>query len=127
MSSDVGVVKWVACSGGVQGDGVCRMLLLPVADYSLCTASIEESDEVVVCGAEGDVKWKVGEVVTKVVPKLWYGKLAWMLRVEVLEHGVEGSAGDAEEIACRGVIVKSQVGCKLVEGFEEEKTEKSCN
>ena len=28
----------------------------------------------------------------KVVPKLWYGKLAWTLRIEVLEHGVKGLA-----------------------------------
>ena len=28
----------------------------------------------------------------KVVPKLWNGHLAWMLRVEVLEDNVEGTA-----------------------------------
>ena len=31
----------------------------------------------------------------EVVPKLRNGHLAWMLRVEVLEDNVEGTAGDA--------------------------------
>ena len=31
----------------------------------------------------------------KVVPKLGNGHLAWMLRAEVLENDVKGTAGDA--------------------------------
>ena len=31
----------------------------------------------------------------KVLPKLGYGHLAWMLRVEVLEDDVKGADGDA--------------------------------
>ena len=36
----------------------------------------------------------LGEVAVEVVPELWDGKLSWMLRVEVLEYNVKGTAGD---------------------------------
>ena len=36
-----------------------------------------------------------GEVTMEVVPKLRNRHLAWMLRVEVLEDNVKGTAGDA--------------------------------
>ena len=35
----------------------------------------------------------------KVVPKLGNGHLAGMLRVEVLEDDVQGTAGDAKQVA----------------------------
>ena len=41
----------------------------------------------------------MGEVTVKVVPKLGNGHLAWMLRVEVLEDDVKGTAGDAKQVA----------------------------
>ena len=41
----------------------------------------------------------------EVVPELWYGKLARMLGVEVLKHGVESSTGDSQKIACQGVVM----------------------
>ena len=41
----------------------------------------------------------------KVGPQLWNGKLAWMLRKEVLQDDVKGSAGNAEEVAAQGLKV----------------------
>ena len=37
----------------------------------------------------------------KVVPKLGNGHLAGVLRVEVLEDDVKGTAGDAEQVATK--------------------------
>ena len=41
----------------------------------------------------------MGEVAVKMVPKLGNGHLAGMLRVEVLENDVKGTAGDAKQVA----------------------------
>ena len=41
----------------------------------------------------------------KVGPQLWNGKLARMLRKEVLQDDVKGSAGNAEEVAAQGLNV----------------------
>ena len=41
----------------------------------------------------------MGKVAVKVVPKLGNGHLAGMLRVEVLEDDVKGTAGDAKQVA----------------------------
>ena len=55
---------------------------------------VEEAHQVVVGGVQGDVRGCLGEVAVEVVPELWDGKLSWMLRVEVLEYNVKGTAGD---------------------------------
>ena len=41
----------------------------------------------------------MGEVAVKMVPKLGNGHLAGMLRVEVLEDDVKGTAGNAKQVA----------------------------
>lgn len=53
----------------------------------------------------------------EVVPELWYGKLARMLGVEVLKHGVESSTGDSQKIACQGVVMGYD-GAPLMPLFE---------
>ena len=103
MSADVGMVEGVAGGVDIHCEGVCGLLLLPVVnhrmnciDESVLGDRVEEADQVIVCGVQGDVCWGLGEVAVEVVPKLWNGQLPWMLGVKVLKDNVEGMAGDAE-------------------------------
>ena len=57
---------------------------------------VEEANQVIVGGVQGDVCWGLGEVAVEVAPKLWNGQLPWMLGVKVLKDNVEGTAGDAK-------------------------------
>ena len=103
VSADVGMVEGVASGVDIHCEGVCGLLLLPVVnhrmnciDESVLGDRVEEADQVIVGGVQGDVCWGLGEVAVEVVPKLWNGQLSWMLGVKVLKDNVEGTAGDAK-------------------------------
>ena len=94
VSADVGVV---------EGDSVGGLLLLPVVNHrvnsineSVLGDRVEEADQVVVGGVQGDVCRGLGEVAAEMVPELWNGQLSWVLGIKVLKDNVEGAAGDAE-------------------------------
>ena len=57
---------------------------------------VEEADEVVVGGVQGNICGGLGEVAVEMVPELWNGQLSWVLGIKVLKDNVEGAAGDAE-------------------------------
>ena len=101
VSADVGVVEGVAGGVSVHCKGVRGLLLLPVVnhgvdgiDQAVLGNRVEEAHQVVIGGVQGDVRGGICEVAVEVVPELWDGQLSWMLRVEVLEDNVEGTAGD---------------------------------
>ena len=103
VSADVRMVEGVAGGLDIHCEGVCGLLLLPVVnhrvnciDESVLGDRVEEADQVIVGGVQGDVCWGLGEVAVEVVPKLWNGQLSWMLGVKVLKDNVEGTAGDAK-------------------------------
>ena len=91
MSANRGVVKGIAGGFGVDGEGARRLLSLPFLDEGVDCVNqavlrdrIEEADQVVVCGAQGDVCWSLGEVGVKVTPELWDRELSRVLWEEVL-------------------------------------------
>ena len=82
---------------------MCGLLLLPVVDKrvncineSVLWDRVEEADQVIIGGVQGDVCWGLGEVAVEVAPELWNGHLSWMLGVKVLKDDVKGTASDAE-------------------------------
>ena len=102
MPADVGMVEWVAGCLDIDGEGVCGLLCLPVlnhgvdrVDEAVLGNRVEETDEVIVGGIQGDVRWGLGEVAVEMAPKLRNGKLAWMLWIGVLGNDVRGTASDA--------------------------------
>ena len=97
------VVKGVAGSLDIHRKGVCGLLLLPVVnervnciDESVLWDRVEEADQVIVGGVQGDVWWGLGEVAVEMAPKLGNGHLSGMLGVKVLKDNVKGTARDAE-------------------------------
>ena len=102
VSANVRVVEGVAGGVNVHCKGVCGLLLLlPVVnhgvdciDQAMLGNRVEEAHQIVIGGVQGDVRGSICEVAVEVVPELWDGKLSWMLRVEVLEDNVKGTAGD---------------------------------
>ena len=72
-----GVWLFVASIFNIHCEGVCGLLLLPVVnhgvncvDQSMLGNRVEEADQVVVGGVQGDVCWGLGEVAVEVVPVL---------------------------------------------------------
>ena len=68
---------FVASIFNIHCEGVCGLLLLPVVnhgvncvDQSMLGNRVEEADQVVVGGVQGDVCWGLGEVAVEVVPVL---------------------------------------------------------
>ena len=103
VSADVGAVEGVAGGLDVHGDGVGGLLLLPVVNHRVNSINesalgdrVEEADQVVVGGVQGDVCRGLGEVAVEMVPELWNGQLSRVLGIKVLKDNVEGAAGDAE-------------------------------
>ena len=91
VSADVGVVEGVAGGLDIHCNGVGGLLLLPVVDHrvngineSVLGDRVEEADQVIVGGVQGNVCRGLGEVAVEVVPELWDGHLPWMLGVKVL-------------------------------------------
>ena len=75
VSADVGVVEGVAGGLDIHCDGVGGLLLLPVVDQrvngineSVLGDRVEEANEVVVGGVQGNVRGGLGEVAVEMVP-----------------------------------------------------------
>ena len=75
VSADVGVVEGVAGGVDINCDGVGGLLLLPVVNQrvngineSVLGDRVEEANEVVVGGVQGNVRGGLGEVAVEMVP-----------------------------------------------------------
>lgn len=95
MSANMGVMVGIVSGVDADGDSMGGLLLLPLlgkaedrVNESVLRHGIEEPDEVVVGGIKCDIWGCVVEVGAEVVPKLWDGKLSWVLWVEVLEYDI---------------------------------------
>ena len=91
VSANVGMMEGVACGFGVNGQGVCSMLVLPLLDHGMDCVNeavlghrVEEAREVIIGCVEVNVCWCMGEVTMEMAPELWTGQLPWMLWKKVL-------------------------------------------
>ena len=112
VSADMAAVERVATTLGVDGEGVGRLLCLPLLDQGVYGVNeavlwdrVEKANKVIVGGVEIDVNWGLEEIGMEMAPQLRNGMLAWMLWEEVLGDDVKCAAGDAKEVACQGVKV----------------------
>ena len=91
VPANVRVMERVAGGLGVHGQSASGLLSVPLLnhgvdriDEAVLGHGVEEADEVIVGCVKGDVGGCLGEVAVEMAPKLWDGKLPWMLWEKVL-------------------------------------------
>ena len=86
VPANVRVMERVAGGLGVHGQSASGLLSVPLLnhgvdriDEAVLGHGVEETEEVIVGCVKGDVCGCLGEVAVETAPKLWDGKLPWML------------------------------------------------